>query len=232
MSESHDSVWADRGRPPEERRPAKTPKRVYAGIAAGVLVVALVGVAIGASLRDDKQREDRLSAAAQRRLEAEERARLRRLGVPVRAAGPRRRPGEPVVAHRERLTTVAERVITAEARRRRAREGNAERPVRGTLCRTFPFTEGRAAQERDPAVGRNRYQCTAYTARFALPELNGKQRRAVIGRPYWLIADYRTGRLTFCRIAPKPGEGGKALATVPVDPACRDPLDEPLAGAG
>ena len=113
--------------------------------------------------------------------------------------------------------------ILADARARYA-AGEIKRRAAGTLCRTFPFTERRTLQERDPSVPANRYQCTAYTARFEVPELQGKERTAVIGQPYWLIADYATSRMTFCKITPRPGEGGKALAAVPVDPACGDPL--------
>lgn len=224
MSESHDSVWAGRGRPPENRRSTKTSRRFLAAVAVAIVLIAGVTVAVAASLRDEKVRDDRTAAARQERLEAQERARLRRDGVPIRTDGPPRRTGEAPLAHRERLVTAGERAITADARARIERGELKSRAIQGTLCRTFPYTEGRAAQEADPSVPVNRYQCTAYTARFALPELEGKQRTGVIGQSYWLIADYRTARLTFCKIAPRPGEGGKALATVPVDPACRNPL--------
>ena len=218
------AIWAGRGAP-APREPRRTPWRRIALVAAGVLALAaVVAFAFVPALREDADDFARREAAEQRRLEAAERARLLREGVPVREGGPARRAGEAPLAHRARLVAAGEAAITADARRRVA-AGEMRGPVAGTRCRTFPFTETRAGQEADASVARNRYQCIAYSRRFALPELEGERRTGIIGQPYWLVVDYRSARMTFCKISPKAGEGGRVLVEVPVDPACGDPLD-------
>ncbi len=214
MSESYKPVW---GPPPEDRRSARASRRRIAFIAAvcAVAVAAFVALAVPAFNQDAGEKR-RAAAAAQARLEAAERARLIGEGKPVRARGP-------AGAARPALVAAAEIAITADARRRIA-AGEIKGEVKGTRCRPFPYTTTRAAQESDLSIRRNRYQCTAYSDRFALSELEGRQRTGLFGTPYWLIAEYATGRLTFCRISPKAGEGGKVLVEVPVDPACGDPL--------
>jgi hypothetical protein len=187
---------------------------VFAAVSAAL--VAFVALVVAPPLRRDAAREQRRAAAAQARLEAAERARLIREGKPVRAQGPAH-------AARPALVTAAEAAITRDARARVA-AGEIKGEVKGTHCRPFPYTETRERQERDLSIRRNRYQCTAYSSRFALSELEGRKRTGVFGTPYWLIAEYATGRLTFCKISPKAGEGGKVLVEVPADPACGDPL--------
>jgi hypothetical protein len=215
MSESYDSGrW---GPPPEDRRSPKVSRRKLAVFAAvAVALVAFVALVVAPPLREDAAREQRAAAAAQARLEAAERARLIREGRPVRTR---------VAAEAERpaLVTAAEAAITRDARARVA-SGEIKGKVEGTHCRPFPYTVTRARQERDLSIERNRYQCVAYSSRFALPELEGRKRTGVFGTPYWLIAEYATGRLMFCKISPKAGEGGKVLVEVQADPACGDPL--------
>ena len=217
------AIWADRGAPAPPRRRRTPWRRIALAAAAVAALVAVIAVAFVAPQREDAAQFRREQAAAQERLEAQERARLRREGVPVRARGPERRAGESPLRYRARLVTAGEAAITADARRR-VESGEITGTVAGTACRTFPFTQTRAGQETDPSVPRNRYQCIAYSRRFALPELEGEARTGLIGQPYWLIIDYASARMTFCKIAPRAGEGGRSLATVPVDPACRDPL--------
>ena len=214
------AIWAGRGAPPERpKEPRKVPWR-----ALGALAVLLVALAVTIPVLSSDGAEDRRDAeAAQARLEAAERERLIREGKPLALDGPARLGSEAVVAYRSRLVAAGESEITADALER-ARTGEIDRDIKGTRCKPFPYTSTREAQERDPAVQSNRYQCLAWNKRFALSELEGEARTGYIGQPYWLIADYETGRLTFCKITPRPGEGGKALVAVPVDPACRDPL--------
>lgn len=223
MSDSHESVWSDRGRPPEQRRSPKPSRRVWLAVAAALVVLIAAVAAVVLALRDDAERNERAADAAQRRLEATERARLVREGRPVRANGPARRSGEARLAHRKRIVRAGEGAITRDARSR-VRAGTLKGPVRGTECQLFPKTQTRADEEADPSLRRNRYQCFAYARRFALSRLNGKARTGLIGQPYWLIADYETGAMVFCKVTPRGGEGAKLLVEVPVAPACRDPL--------
>lgn len=214
------AIWAGRGAPPE--RPPKERRVPWTaiGFTAAALVAIGVILAVLESDGDDNARE---AAAAQAELEATERARLIREGRPVSADGPPRLGSESDIAYRARLVAAAEAAITADARSR-VESGELDQPVKGTRCKPFPYTATREAQERDPAIGRNRYQCIAFNSRFALSELEGQARTGIIGQPYWLIADYGDGALTFCKLTPKAGEGGRSLVTVAVDPACRDPL--------
>lgn len=215
------AIWADRGGPPPQPPRPKWPW--FAAAAAAAVVVALTALLLVPSLKEDA---DRLRAQERRALEREKRAereRLLREGRPVRAAGPVRRRGEGPIGYRARLVAAGEREITANARERLA-AGEIKGTIAGTYCRPFPFTDTREDQEIDPAIPRNRYQCTAYSRRFALPEVEGRRRYGVIGTPFWLIADYGSGQLTFCRVTPRPGEGGQAFVVVPVAPACRNPL--------
>lgn len=234
MSESHDpwesargaqkeevaAIWAGRGEPPERARPRRRPPWKALGVAAVVLVALGLTAAI---LRSDGEQDQQAASAAQERLEAQEQARLIEEGRPVFADGPAPLGNESDAAYRARLLAAGEAAITEDARER-ARTGEIDRDVEGTRCRPFPYTATREAQERDRNIDRNRYQCIAYNRRFPLPELEGEARTGFIGQPYWLIADYKTAELTLCKLTPKAGEGGRSLVTVPVAPACRDPL--------
>jgi hypothetical protein len=214
------AIWAGRGTPPERaREPRRPPWRALAAVA---LLLVAIGAVI-AVLRSEGDKDRKAAATAQARLEAAERARLIREGKPVSADGPQRLGGESALAYRARLVRAGEAAITADARAR-AESGELDRSAKGTRCKPFPYTATREAQERETEIDRNRYQCIAFHDRFALSELEGEARTGIIGQPYWLIADYATGALTFCKVTPKAGEGGKSLVVVPVDPACRDPL--------
>ncbi len=207
------------------------------GLAIGGGVSALVAVAlvlfIGA-LRDDADRERAATAQRRAALIRGEKARLTQDGLPRTATGPA--PGaavsraaeaaEPTAAdvaavlrHRRRLVAAGEAAITLDARRRAPDD-----PPKGTTCEPSPAGPTRDSQERDPAVQRNRYECIAFERRFPLSELEGKARTGIFGTPYWLVADYGTGELTYCKMTPRGGEAATTLAHVPVDPACRDPF--------
>ena len=138
-------------------------------------------------------------------------------------AGPPPKTGEDALAHRARLVSAGEAAITADARAR-IRAGRLDGPVRGTDCAPYPDTERRAAQEGDASVARNRYECLAYKTRFKLPELEGKVRTGLYGTPYWLVLDYGSSKMTFCKITPHGGEAARTLVSVTAPAACQDPL--------
>ncbi len=128
-----------------------------------------------------------------------------------------------MLAYRKRLVAAGGNVIKADAIKR-MKAGTIAGPVAGTECTPFPTTSGRKELETDPTVPKGRYECVAYERRFPLSELEGKARTGIIGVPYWLVADYGKATFAYCRIVPRPGEGGRALAFVRVRPACGDPL--------
>ncbi len=205
------------------RRDFQPTRRVLALLAAGLIAAGVAVAILVPGLRDAAGRERHAAAAAQARLEAAERARLRADVRPHRAAGPVRRTREDPLAYRARLVGAAERIVTADARAR-VKAGTISGTVAGTQCAPYPAGPARDALEADPAVPRGRYECLAYARRFALSVLEGERRTGLIGSPYWLVADYATGRMTYCKITPKAGEGGRSLASVPVPAPCRDPL--------
>ena len=206
-------------------RRGRVRRRRVAFVTALVLAAAAaLTAAVVPGMVDDARDQERTAAERQARLEAAERKRLLVQQRPVRAEGPQRRRGEAPLAHRARLVAAAEAAITTDARRR-VREGTLDGPVQGTICSPYPKTGGRQELEADATVPAGRYQCIAYERKVELTELDGKPRTGVYGSTYWLVADYRNGALTFCKISLLPGEGGKPLARVRVPPACGDPLD-------
>ncbi len=239
MTESHDpwdqarerqrkevaEIFAKREAKPVEdrRREFRLSRRNSAIVLAVVAAIGLVAVFLVPAMRDDAAQERRAAAREQKRLEAQERARILREQTPHFARGPKRRPGEDALAHRARLVDAGGAVIVADAKRRMA-AGTVDGPIAGIECTPFPTTESRRALERDPSVPKGRYECLAYERRFPLSELEGKARTGIIGVPYWLVVDYTTARMAYCRIVPRAGEGGKALAFVHVERACGDPL--------
>ena len=141
-------------------------------------------------------------------------------GLATRARDPA--DGRGVLVHRTALVTQAEALIAKDARGRVA-AGTADGPIRGAECGPYPRTEGRRAAEADPALAVGRYDCVAYKRKAELSVLEGKQRTGLFGYPYWLVIDYDTAKFVWCKVTPRVGEGGRALASVPVPEPCRDP---------
>jgi hypothetical protein len=193
-------------------------------------LVAAMAAGLAATLIPDLRRsaadDRRATAERQQRLEAAERRRLTIDVQPRTATGPQRRAAEGVLVYRARLVAAGEVEITADARRR-ITEGTIRGPVAATSCDPYPISERRAVLERDPATPLGRYECIAFKERVELPDIAGRPRTGLYGTPYWLVLDYRSGAMTYCKITPKAGEGGKLLASVPVPDACRDPLRRP-----
>ena len=175
-----------------------------------------------AGLREDAAGERERAAARQDALEAAERVRLTRDARPVRAEGTPLRAAADPLEHRAALVTEAEALIAADARARVA-AGTIKGDIKGAECGPFPTTAERRAAEQDPGTSVGRYDCVAYTSKFEAPELEGKRRTGLFGYPYWLVAEYGSGKLVWCKVTPRAGEGGRSLAAVPVPEPCRDP---------
>jgi hypothetical protein len=116
----------------------------------------------------------------------------------------------------------AERLVTGDARAR-VHAGTMRGPVAGTQCLPYPSTTTRRDAEADPAVTAGRYECVAYRNMFEAPEVEGQRRTGVLGTPFWVVIDYRTSRLVWCKITPRAGEGALSLTRVTVPEPCRDP---------
>jgi hypothetical protein len=198
-----------------------TPERV------GIVVCAVALLVIGAliavpGLRKDAADGRRERAAEQARFDAAENVRIAREQRPIRAEGPQRRDGEGMIALRTRQVRAGEAAIVADAHARKA-AGEMDDPVTGVQCRPFPGTDTRLALEADPATAKGRYECYAYERRVDLPELNGKARTGLLGFPYWLVIDYETSGMAFCKIVPRAGEASFNVNFVVVPEPCRDP---------
>jgi hypothetical protein len=239
MTESHDpweearatqreevkAIFSARASAPvtDRRREFRLSRRNSIIVLGVIAAVGLAAAIVVPSLRHSAADQRAADRRAQKRLIARETARIKAVQKPHFATGPSQRPGEGALAHRTRLLAAGRTAITGEARAE-MRAGVITGPVAGAECRPTPDTPVRAAQEHDPAIARNRYECVAYERRFALSRLEGKARLGEIGVPYWLVIDYRTGKLAYCQLVPHAGEGGRTLATVPVARPCADPF--------
>ena len=166
--------------------------RVAARVGGTVLVVGL-GVAaivlvpqIADTKRERADRERREAAAAA----AERRTRLIEEQRPHRGTGP-------AGATRGAVLDRLEAAILADARTRAA-SGELSGPAAKTVrCR--PLTGTDAGASRVP------YDCIAITSELpsdqSLPQ-------GVIGHPFRAVADYSTGRFTWCKVSGRAGEGG------------------------
>jgi hypothetical protein len=199
------------------RAPRRIPWRALLIAGAAVLAVTAIAIPVIAALRDDAAEERERAAQRQAALREAERARQIRDARPVRADGPAAAAGEDPLAHRARLLERAEALITADARKRVA-AGTLDGDIKGTQCDVFPETEARRAAERNPATPAARYDCVAYTSM-----LEGNQRTAVFGHPFWLVIDFRRDTYVWCKVTPRAGEGGSVLVSTPVPEPCRDP---------
>lgn len=232
MTESHDpwekarerqrrevaEIFAKReSRPAEGRARERLFTRRRLAVLAGLAVLgAIVAAVTVPGQRRDAAAGRAVARAQQRTLEAAERARLTADVRPRFATGPVAK----TVAARAGLIAAGEAAITAEARKR-MKAGTISGPVAGTHCHVFPTTPTRRALERDPAQTAGRYSCVAYEREIPLYHVEGRADTGYIGVPFWLVAHYATGRLAFCKITPRPSEGGQSLVDVEVPVACK-----------
>jgi hypothetical protein len=201
-------------KPPRWRTPAI--------VVLGLALFALAAYPLVNLLRDDAADERERTAQRQAALEAAEIKRLTEDSKPVRAQGLPVPAGADPVAFRAEQITDAEARITADGQERAA-AGRLDGDIKGAECERYPRTAAREAIEADPRAERGRYNCTAYTRTFTAPDSEGEARTGLFGYPYWLVIEYESGDLVWCKVTPRAGEGGQSLASVPVPPPCREP---------
>lgn len=165
--------------------------RIVALAACALLVVAAVAAAIvlvpriteTKKERADRERREAVAAAAERR----------------RQVIAEQRPHRARSASDSRGTVLAElqAAILADARARAASGDLAGPAAKGVRCRPLNGA--------DPTSSRVAYDCIAITS--VLPS-DENLPQGVIGHPFRAVADYSTGRFTWCKVSGRAGEGG------------------------
>jgi hypothetical protein len=185
----------------------------------GALGALIVLVAAAAALvpvileskedRAESERRERAERRAEliRRLETEQRPRLRR----STSVAP------PGAAQDERLESRAALMdeLTAEIladARARARRGDLDGPIRRVECEPFPRSVDAVGADEDVSRRSGRYACVAVTAEFGTGEVGAT---GVIGHQYRTEVDFESGRYAFCKISGQAGPSREQLVTTP-----------------
>lgn len=210
-------AWLHVWTPPRDSRIPPVPWGKVA-LAALVVAAAVAAIAIFAVPAIDKGKSR--SAAEIRReqaaLSAAERRSLLREGRPQH--GRAERPADfdssnvpAQVATRHAVVLDLQSAIQADALSR-VRAGRLRGPIAATTCRPYPNTPTRGSSETDLSVHTLGYECLA-------------RRRADVafGYDFLAVVDYDRFSYTWCKVAPSVGEGGRALAVVPLANACTTP---------
>jgi hypothetical protein len=165
--------------------------RVAAKVGGGVFVVAVAVAAIVLLPRVAESNRER-AAEERRRAEAALAARVERLKAEQRPQRGRAEAG----ASRAAVLTELETAILADARARSA-AGKLHGPAANRVeCE--PLAGG------DPSAARMAYDCIAVTSDLPSGESSPS---GVLGHPFRAVADFSTGRLTWCKVSGRPGEG-------------------------
>jgi hypothetical protein len=166
--------------------------RLAAKVGGAVFVVAVVAAAIVlvpriTETKRERADRDRREAAA---LIAERRRRQ------IREQRPHSGRTAPS-ASRAAVLAALERAILADARARAASGALSGPPARTVRCKPVTGADTRAA--------RVAYDCIAITSRLPSGE---SLPQGVIGHPFAAVADYATGRFSWCKVSGRAGEGG------------------------
>jgi len=195
-------------------------------LGAAALIVVVTGCAlILPGVFDARDEHNAREVAAQRALEARERARLAREQIP-RQGEARELRGTTLEA-RAALVKAVELDILADARSRIAAK-RLDGPVLRAEC--GPLIRAKSVQPAHEVLSRKigRYDCVAVKANVMR---EGKV-VALLGHPFVAAVDFERFTYVWCKDNKKPGERGKALATVPLDPACLAAEGESRIGNG
>jgi hypothetical protein len=165
--------------------------RLAVKVGGSLFVVAVVGATIVLAPRIAESNRER-KAEERRDAEAALVARVRRLRAEQRPQRGRAEAG----ASRAAVVGELEAGILADARARAARGRLHGPPAKRVECQPLAGADAGAA--------RVAYDCIAVTSDLPSGEsLPG----GVIGHPFRAVADFSTGRFTWCKVSPRPGEG-------------------------
>jgi hypothetical protein len=199
--------------------PAWLWRRMGRGGRIGALVALIVALGIAAALlpgilesKEERAQDERRERAEQRaervrRLEAEQRPRVRRSA----SVAP---PGAAAAERLEARAALMEELpaeILSDARAR-ARSGQLDGPIDRVQCQPFPRTVDGIGAEEDLARRTGRYSCVAVTADFGTGEAGAT---GVIGHQYRAEVDFEAGRYAFCKVSGQAGPSREQLVTTP-----------------
>jgi hypothetical protein len=193
------------------RRLPRAAKLVFVLAALAAVVAAVVLTPVIQRAREEHAREE---AAESARIQRQELEQTRREQRPRFARGA---AAGTELAARRRLLASAEASIHADADTRSA-AGEFNGPVMRVECEGYPPTAEGIPPDADPSKRAGRYACIAVTSE--IPATSGN-RSGLLGHPYRVRIDFRSGRYAFCKIRGRPGElAVKATPSVPVPRVC------------
>ena len=178
------------------RRLSEAGKLVVIGAGAAALVA---GFALAPVIDRSREEHSRKEAAERARIERQDLERTRREQRPRFA---RATPAGTDVAARGRLLASAEASIRADASKRSA-AGEFNGPIMRVECKVYPPGTEATPPDLDVSKRAGTYACIAVTSE--IPATSGN-RAGLLGHPYRVRIDFRTGRYAFCKVRGRPGE--------------------------
>ena len=178
-------------------------------LAIGGAAAALPGMLESKEEQAAAERREQAERRAElvRRLEREQRPRVRRFASPAPAGAPAAEQLDARAALMDELPAE----ILADARER-VRSGQLDGPIRGVECEPFPRSVDAVGADEDLSRRTGRYACVAVTAEFGTGEAGAT---GVIGHQYRSEVDFQTGRYAFCKVSGQAGPSREQLATTP-----------------
>jgi hypothetical protein len=171
-------------------------------------------VALAPGIDRSRKERARSEAAAAVRLRAQILEQTRREQLPRFARG---EPAGPELDARRVLVASAERSILSDASKRSA-AGEFNGPIDRVQCGGYPRSEAETPADEDPTRRVGLYACIAVTS--DIPATAGNK-PGVVGHPYRMRIDFKTGRYGFCKVRGLPGElAVRPPPEVRLSPAC------------
>jgi hypothetical protein len=186
--------------------------RLALGVAAlGSVVLAIV---LWPSIQQSREEHARKDAAELARIRQAELQQIRREQRPRFA---RSTPAGADLGARRQLLASAEASIQTDANKRAA-AGEFHGPIMRVECAGYPPSTVQPPPDAVASMHAGRYGCIAVTS--DIPETSGN-RSGVLGQPYRMRIDFRSGRYAFCKVRGRPGElAVRAQTPVPVPRVC------------
>jgi hypothetical protein len=177
----------------------RLPRAVKLAVVAAGVAAVVAAIALAPSIQRSRDEHARKEAAERARSERQDLERTRREQRPRFARGT---PARTDLGARRRLLASAEASIQADASTRSA-AGEFNGPIKRVECEGYPPGTGTTPADADPSKRTGLYSCLAVTSE--VPATAGN-RGGLLGHPYRVRIDFRTGRYAFCKVRGRPGE--------------------------